>query len=116
MEYVPTVSADGSPAPIPWTFSTWLANFAGVDLPIGDLARDVAGDDDFPDSDNVFDMADHLISKKNSYEASAAVREALLDAWNYFKASTHPVGDHGPEGAKYRLAVAQELGECDSAG
>ena len=87
MEYVPAVSAD-PPAPIPWTFQAWIANFTGVDLPIGDLAKEIVGDDDFPDSDDVFDMADHLISTRNSYEASAAAREALLDAWNFFKAST----------------------------
>ena len=104
MEYAPTVDTGGLPASIPWTFKNWIACFEKVDLPIGDLARDVAGDDDFPD-DNVFEILDHLFSKGACDEA----RETLLDAWNFYKASTHPIADYGLEGAKYRLALEQEL-------
>lgn len=30
---------------IPWTFKTWIIRFKGVDLPIGDLADDIAKDE-----------------------------------------------------------------------
>ena len=37
---------------IPWTFKTWIANFKGVDLPIGDYANDIGRDENFPDTED----------------------------------------------------------------
>lgn len=37
---------------VPWTFKKWLSKFESVDLPIGDLARDVSNDSNFPTSED----------------------------------------------------------------
>lgn len=65
---------------IPWTFKTWIANFQGVDLPIGDLANDINGDDDFPDDDDFSDIYDHLMVKHCSREAL----ETFVIVWNFY--------------------------------
>jgi len=68
---------------IPWTFKTWLANFKGVDLPIGDLAEDVLSDPNFLDDDEweFFDMAEHINQKSHN---SVAVMDAFLAAWEFY--------------------------------
>lgn len=73
---------------IDWTFKTWLHRFVSVDLPIGDLARDVENDPDFPDEDRLSVLLEHLDEKR----VKADVKETLCDAWNFYKASTCEVG------------------------
>lgn len=70
---------------IPWTFKTWIANFKGVDLPIGDLAEDIARDSSFPDEDYFGEIIDHLRSKAWN---NPDVLEAFTHAWSFYQAST----------------------------
>lgn len=35
------------------TFKSWIAEFKGVDLPIGDYANDIARDKNFPDTEDL---------------------------------------------------------------
>lgn len=66
---------------IPWTFKTWIANFQGVDLPIGDLASDIAKDPDFPDDDDDFsEIYDHLQSKRSCRQAL----NTFVIVWNFY--------------------------------
>lgn len=65
---------------IPWTFKTWIENFKSVDLPIGDLARDIFTDEDFPEDDNFSEIYDHLIRK----HARGVVIDTFVAAWNYY--------------------------------
>lgn len=74
-----------SPSQYPnkWTFKTWLANFKEVDLPIGDLAKDILGDEEFPDDDYFGDILDHLQSRRACPEAI----ETFSTVWNFYLAS-----------------------------
>lgn len=45
---------------VPWKFKTWLAKFIDVDLPIGDLSKDVARDTNFPDSEDYDTLYEYL--------------------------------------------------------
>lgn len=67
----------------PWTFRTWIANFETVDLPIGDLARDISTDSDFPDDDDFELIYDHLRHKS----ASHAALETFVLVWNFYISS-----------------------------
>lgn len=69
---------------IPWTFKTWIANFRGVDLPIGDLADDILRDDEFPEEDYFGEILEH-ISIKCRYDSD--IIETFVLAWNYYLAS-----------------------------
>lgn len=69
---------------IPWTFKTWIVHFKGVDLPIGDLANDIAKDDSFPDGDYFGELWEYISSKcKNDFE----IMETFALAWSYYLAS-----------------------------
>ncbi len=68
---------------IPWTFKSWIANFKGVDLPIGDLAKDILEDPDFPEDDDFGEIFDHLRSKRVHY----TVLNIFLDVWQFYRAS-----------------------------
>lgn len=69
---------------IPWTFKTWITHFKDVDLPIGDLANDIAKDDSFPDEDYFGELWEHISSKcKNDSE----IMETFALAWGYYLAS-----------------------------
>lgn len=68
---------------IPWTFKTWIVRFKGVDLPIGDLAKDIVSDEDFPNEDYFSDIYDHLRSK----HANSICLETFVAAWNYYLSS-----------------------------
>ena len=72
---------------IPWTFKTWIVCFKGVDLPIGDLANDIAKDEDFPDEDYFQEIWDHISSK---CKANSDILETFALAWNYYLASKDP--------------------------
>lgn len=69
----------------PWAFKKWLANFEQVDLPIGDLAKDVAADKSFPDSDNKDEILSYLQS--SSVHASLAALETFETVWDFYQAS-----------------------------
>lgn len=70
-------------AVIPWTFKTWLAKFEGVDLPIGDLARDVAKDSNFPGEDAFEFILEYLTYKR----ADTRVIETFCIVWNFYLVS-----------------------------
>lgn len=69
---------------IPWTFKTWLANFKGVDLPIGDLADNFLEDPNFPDSDDYYALRRFILEKK--YDE--AVLDAFRVSWKFYKLSS----------------------------
>lgn len=62
---------------IPWTFKSWIANFRGVDLPIGDYANDILADENFPDTEDFSVIRDYLISK----HADIGMIEAI---WEFY--------------------------------
>ena len=70
---------------IPWEFKTWLSNFIDVDLPIGDLAKDVLRDPDFPDSDEYYETLDH-IARKSHYDH--VIIDTFRTVWDFYKSST----------------------------
>lgn len=72
---------------IPWTFKTWIVNFKGVDLPIGDLADEIAGDPDFPAEDYFGDILEYLSMRcKND----TVIIETFVLAWSYYLSSKDP--------------------------
>lgn len=74
---------------IPWTFKTWIVNFVSVDLPIGDLAQDIASDKDFPEEDDYGEICEHISTK---CKRDSAILETFALAWGYYVASTAPSG------------------------
>lgn len=69
------------------SFHRWLEQQAGRDDPVGDLARDVKGDWDFPASDATrTGLREYLV---RSRAAPDAVR-AFEDAWREFKGTSAP--------------------------
>lgn len=65
-------------------FKEWIAHFKNIDLPIGDLAKDIYESKDFPEDDNLIDILNYLLSKKASEEAI----QTFIQAWEYYLAST----------------------------
>jgi len=64
------------------TFTEWLLNHKGDDGSIGDLARDVANDTEWPSSAiTLAEYESHLISLGASENALAALRSA----WSRFE-------------------------------
>lgn len=72
---------------IPWTFKTWIIRFRGVDLPIGDLADDIAKDESFPDEDYFLEIWEHISNKCGQ---DPDILETFSLAWNYYLASKDP--------------------------
>ena len=68
---------------IEWTFKTWLQNFIGVDLPIGDLAKDICGDAEFPDSD-AGEIFEYVGRKCRS---DYVVMDTLATVWAFYSSS-----------------------------
>ena len=66
---------------IPWTFKTWVSKFIAVDLPIGDLARDIASDPNFPDDDDLPEIFDYLLKKKADY----VILNTFTSVWNFYQ-------------------------------
>lgn len=60
------------------TFQNFMARFREVDLPIGDLARDMQDDPNFPESKSAAEIRTHL-------EQSGACDAALATFDNAFK-------------------------------
>ena len=69
---------------VPWTFKTWIANFENVDLPIGDLAQDIARVDDFPEDDNFGEILDY-IGRKSRWDS--VIVETFCTVWNFYLAT-----------------------------
>lgn len=67
-----------------WTFKTWLACFKDVDLPIGDLARDIERDAESPDTED-FDRLRYYFSSKGKH-----VLDAFIPVWDFYQSSTRP--------------------------
>lgn len=72
---------------IPWTFKTWIIRFRGVNLPIGDLANDIAKDERFPDEDYFLEIWEHISNKCGQ---DPDILETFSLAWNYYLASKDP--------------------------
>jgi len=58
------------------TFLQWLTRFKSWDTPRGDLADDVAGDKDFPDTDDLGQMLGYLRSRGACEGALRALKNA----------------------------------------
>lgn len=67
-------------------FKNWLLRFSSVKLPIGDAARDVNGDPDFPEENNRETIFSYLESK----HAGNAATVTFENAWDYY------ISEHGP--------------------
>ena len=74
---------------IPWTFKTWIAKFKGVDLPIGDLATDIAKDPEFPDDDCFGKLLEHV---EMASRDDPVIVETFVLAWNYYLSSAKSYG------------------------
>ncbi|MBG9786913.1 hypothetical protein ABD74_04530 [Brevibacillus laterosporus] len=62
------------------TFKEWLAHFEFVDRPIGDLAKDVKKNDNFPETNDYNELLNYI-------ESSAKHRnviETFENAWSYY--------------------------------
>lgn len=67
-----------------WTFQKWISNFTNVELPIGDLARDIVNDKDFPGGDYFEEILEHILNKSRN---QLHIVETFCVAWNYYLAS-----------------------------
>lgn len=65
------------------TFKKWISYFEEVDLPIGDLAKDISNDPSFPDSVVYEEMSDYLMSKG----ADSEVLDLFRHVFDFFLAS-----------------------------
>lgn len=72
---------------IPWTFRSWIILFKDVDLPIGDLAVDIARDPEFPTEDYFGEILEYVSAKCHG---DADVIETFTLAWSYYLASKDP--------------------------
>lgn len=76
------------PTEIPWTFKTWIANFKDVDLPIGDLARDICVSDEFPAGEAgceyFSEYYDYIASKSNNRDE---ITECFRTVWQFYEAT-----------------------------
>ena len=67
-----------------WTFKTWIKKFENVDLPIGDLAKAVKSDKNFPDSEDYTTINNYLISKSHN---DIHVLNTFRTVWNFYISS-----------------------------
>lgn len=72
---------------IPWTFKNWIVCFKDVDLPIGDLAKDISMDPDFPTEDYFGEILEHI---DNKYKGDPNILEIFTLTWGYYLASKDP--------------------------
>lgn len=64
-------------------FKTWVDHFKDVDRPIGDLAKDINRDVNFPDANDRKTIRDYL-EKKLTFTSRPNVLEAFDNAWSYY--------------------------------
>lgn len=69
------------------TFKQWLLRFDAANLPIGDIAREVKHDTDFPENNNLDAILNYLEEKG----ACDAVIVAFKHAWDDY------LSEYGPE-------------------
>ncbi len=67
-----------------YLFKDWIKNFENVDLPIGDLAKDIARSKDFPAS-NDYNALYGYVRVKAKYDR--VILEVFETVWNFFVAS-----------------------------
>nr|DAX81387.1 MAG TPA: YozE [Caudoviricetes sp.] len=65
------------------TFKKWINKFIEVDLPIGDLSRDIKRDETFPDTNDKEKIISYLESKR----VSDIVLSTFNDVWDFYKKS-----------------------------
>ncbi|WP_250277245.1 YozE family protein [[Clostridium] colinum] len=69
-----------------WNFKKWVSNFKDVTLlPIGDLARDIICDEEFPEDDYFIDILNYLQEKNVSDE----IIKTFNLTWVYYLSSTN---------------------------
>lgn len=66
------------------SFYEWLMKFENIDLPIGDLAKDVKVDSNFPVESK---SKDEIISYLESVSASFEAIETAKQCFNFYKVS-----------------------------
>ena len=59
-------------------FYEWLKYFEDVNRPIGDLSKDVYGDERFPKNATYDEMESHLLSKNASNRALIVLKETYI--------------------------------------
>lgn len=64
-------------------FKTWILHFKNVDRPIGDLATDIARDNEFP-TENSKEVIRNYLKRKSSFSIVSAVLETFDNAWDYY--------------------------------
>ncbi|MFJ8628887.1 YozE family protein [Kitasatospora sp. NPDC093550] len=66
-------------------FAAWLEQFSQVSGSIGDLAKDVAADPEWPDGPDTLDAyLDHL-EAAHGLDADSPAAEALRQAWEHYE-------------------------------
>lgn len=66
-------------------FYDWILRFQDVNLPIGDLARDIKADQHFPKELSTWnELQDHIGT------TNGPVYDTAKNAFNYFLAENHP--------------------------
>lgn len=66
-------------------FYDWILRFQDVNLPIGDLARDIKADQHFPKELSTWnELQDHIGA------TNGPVYDTAKNAFNYFLAENHP--------------------------
>jgi len=68
---------------IAWTFKNWITKFKDVDLIIGDLAKEIVADGDFPDDDDLSEILEYLLAKNIDY----VLIEDFCTIWNFYLVS-----------------------------
>ncbi len=64
----------------PAGFSKWLFELAGENTPIGDLAQDAIGDEQWPRNGTEFEEFWQHLSFRTSYE----IKQTFIHAWELF--------------------------------
>lgn len=63
------------------TFKKFILHFSKVNLPIGDLANDIEGDKEFPDSNNYTELRNYL----ELHNACPQALDTFDNAFEYYK-------------------------------
>jgi uncharacterized protein YozE (UPF0346 family) len=67
-------------------FNTWLKEFKDVDRPIGDLAKDILGDKNFPNTSD----HDAILSYLESHGAIPDAIDTFEYVYRFYKEDTKP--------------------------
>lgn len=69
----------GAKRPAPQAFYRWLREQRERDDPVGDLAREVSGDPDFPKAAGLQRLVGYLFARGACYDAHVALRKASAE-------------------------------------